>query len=161
MILHPCHECRHNSSRLDRLLTKNPPCWIKESVLAKIRGAGLTVARFTCDMHRDEFQPGNRVKATIRNATVGREDGYGIPQQGVAVIPGTVMRWVGRKVLVWLDESEEAETARKAVKVKPCNLEPTGETVGVCQECGRPNTAASEGDWQCSVCGKPYIPEEL
>jgi hypothetical protein len=113
----------------------------------------LTVARFRCPELLAEYTPGTRVVATIFNVIVGHES-CGSPRFASVDFRATVMRWSGRKVLVWLDDSEEGETEKRAVKIKPCNLVPTGERVEVCEECGRPVSAANVGDWVCERCGK-------
>jgi hypothetical protein len=140
-ILKPCNHCRHRGN-----------CEDHTSKLKSLKGTGITAAQFKCYKHTSEFSPGLMVEAEIENATVGYEDGGRIPRQDRATLTGVVMRWVGPKVLVYIDDEQEAgKTERPVVKLWPDRLVPANLYVAVCEECGLPK-GVKLGKWECSTC---------
>ncbi len=138
MILIPCNQCRRHND-----------CGYREGKRAVLRGTGLTVARFSCPIMKDDYRSGRRVRVLLHCWEHDSEDSDYVE----AAFLGTVMRWSGRKLLVHLDtgESEDREnnSRKPIVKVWPRWAEPLEEPDYLpCESCGLPAGSIIDG-WSC------------
>ena len=134
MLLMPCNQCRRIKD-----------CGYREGKRAILRGTGLTVAKFSCPIMKDDYRPGRRVRVMLLCESY--EDSVNV------AFLGTVMRWTGRKLLIHLDtgESENGEdSSRKPIiKSSPRWVEPLDEPDYLpCESCGLPSGAIID-DWNC------------
>ena len=133
MLLMPCNQCRRASDCAHRKQTREA-----------LRGIKLTVAKFSCPILKDDYRPGRRVRVLLLC-----ED---YDHSSEAAFVGTVMRWVGRKLLVHLDTGESSdgfESRKPIVKVWPRLAEPLDEPDRQpCESCGLPPGVVVDG-WNC------------
>jgi hypothetical protein len=133
MLLMPCNQCRRSAD-----------CESREQKRAILRGTNLTVARFTCPILKDDYRSGRRVRVLLLCESY--EDSVN------AAFLGTVMQWVGRKLLIHLDtgESQDGYEARKPIiKSWPHWVEPFDEPDRrPCEVCHLPPGAVIDG-WHC------------
>jgi hypothetical protein len=146
-VLKPCNHCRHRGN-----------CETHAAKLKALRGTGITAAQFRCHTHTSEFYPGLVVEAKIANATTGHGP-YGESTQWEATLSGTVMRWVGAKVLVCIDDGQEdGKTECAVVKLWPERLTPANVVVAVCEACGLP-VGRKLDKWGCEICHPENVDE--
>lgn len=134
MILMPCNNCRRNIW-----------CTLQVQKRMALRGQGLTVARFTCQLMRDDYRVGQRVSVMLKC--------YEYDEEAEASFLGTVMMWKGRKLLIHLDTGrsvdDEHESQKALVKVWPKWATPLAEPAKpTCDYCHLP-TGAIVKDWIC------------
>ncbi len=103
-------------------------CTLKADFADRVRGLGLTVARFPCPIQSAVYHPGARVWATIRAATDGGED------VDDALVRATVIERSAKpgRFVIWPDPDYHEELDRVKSPLKLCalrskQLEPAGE----------------------------------
>ena len=139
MLLMPCNNCRRSGD-----------CEYREEKRALLQGTGLTVAKFSCPILKDDYKAGRRVRVRLQCTEI---DDYGDGETVEAAFIGTVMRWVGRRLLIHLDtgesEDEENSSRNPIVKVWPRLAEPLDEPDRQpCESCGLPAAAVIDA-WYC------------
>ena len=137
MLLMPCNQCRRARD-----------CEYREGKRAALQGTGLTVAKFACPILKDDYRPGRRVRVLLQCWEHHEES-----ECVEAAFIGTVMRWVGRKLLIHLDsgesEDEGISSNKPMVKVWPRWAEPLDKPDRKsCEVCGLPPKAVI-ADWHC------------
>lgn len=136
MYLKPCQRCH-----LKKL------CRRRTEKTKQMTAAGFTAARFKCEDLRKDLPGGTRVDVTLRTTDLG-----------LVEFPGTVMRWRGEKVLLFLDRQDSDVnkfllTATGLVSVFPDRLKKRDEpAAAICRECFLPESARlpKEFSWDCS-----------
>lgn len=137
MILRPCLHCGHKVG-----------CERRQTMLARLRGSGVTVASFRCDERLRGYDAGQRVSLVIKGVPAGQTwDGDDVFEdvEFAGTIVGPAKK--ERKVVVWLDRPLDGDgdggKLRPAVRMHPDRLTLLGSTVAVCASfwCGRPITA--------------------
>ncbi len=151
MLLMPCNQCRRAGD-----------CELREGKRAILRGTGLTVAKFSCPILKDDYRPGRRVRVVLQCWEI---DDYGDGDSIKATFLGTVMQWAGRKLLIHLDtgESEDKENSsdKPIVKVWPRYAEPLDEPDYLpCESCGLPSGAVID-DWHCGCQPNQSFADEV
>lgn len=163
MTLIPCNNCRLKQT-----------CKFRAEKRQLLRGSGLTLARFTCRIQRDDLPPGAIVDARLKYVFQGRfaatdePDSPDIPLTEEGILRGIVMRWAGQKVLVYFAPQDggslwsftHGEQVQMA-KLLPNCLTPTGERAVVCKHCGLPKSAAENDEASRWTCRSTYEGESL
>jgi hypothetical protein len=146
MNLRPCLHCAHR-----------PGCERHSTMLARLRGSGVTLASFRCDDRLKGFEAGNRVSVTIMHAEETLDEySYTTNRYGEMEFVGTILGRAKKagKLVVWLDDISGTDVKKQAVCLHPDRLTLLGETVPLCRSvaCGRPMTAKPDCMWYGFGC---------
>jgi hypothetical protein len=146
MLLRPCLHCAHRKG-----------CERNATMLARLRGSGVTMATFPCRERYKGFDPGVRVAVTLLYAEATPDEAsYTENPDGSMEFLGTIIGRAkkGGKLVVWLDDITDTEVKKQAVCLHPDRLTLMGETVPLCKSigCGRPLSAVPDGLWYGVGC---------
>ena len=118
MYLRPCRACPHKDG-----------CDRKAELIKVLpKGFGLTLVSFRCEKRLSQLQPGQVVLLTLCD----REDSCDVD------FTATVMRPQGTRILVWLDDNDEADAWRNPIAVAPNRVKPIKGPRKLCPECDQP-----------------------
>jgi hypothetical protein len=133
MLLMPCNQCRHRKA-----------CDFRKAKRQLLKGSGLTVAKFSCSIMKNEYRIGRRVEVLLMCPM--HDDSV------EAAFLGTVMGWKARKVLVHLDTGESHdgyESNKRIVTAWPKFVRALDEPdFDFCDSCKLPVGAVVD-DWAC------------
>lgn len=149
MYLRPCRNCN-----------KRTGCADYAGMLTKLRGTGVTSAKFKCATFLKLFKPGQRVKALLSERFEG-----GVCEDINGTITYVKEDSSAGKLVVYLDEDPFENSRNKYMRLWPKHLVSIDEPpVAVCSCCGLPEgVKASDGHF-CIECGdadcsESYEPE--
>ena len=154
-VLHPCYHCNARGH-----------CELHAAKLEAIRAAKLSLATFRCNIIRNNYKPGQRVMVTVKTF---EDFGEGEYAESKDEFRATVMRWDGRKIMVFLDDREHCESGEGGsansqwMRVWPNKVEPIDGTTTLCRSCDKPlgvkpQLSARGSEWSCiDCCPSPEI----
>ena len=143
-------------------------CGIKRSKLEGVYGLKLTKISFRCDVRKQLFKPGMKVKAHLKYVAVGMKESFDpeepprwpiLEEREVVAI---VMGWskIGKvRVFVpydgdssdwWLASRRDPDKQIHVLLLWPEQLKPSPEFVSICTDCGLPKDVAFP-EWNCSA----------
>jgi hypothetical protein len=170
MILRPCLACRFNPAINHGVLRRNdvPPCEKREAMRAKLKGTGVTSATFPCAKRTEGLEPG-AVFTLDHLVFYYTADGEQCDVEQIRCVVMKAPRRSDGPLMAWFLDSD-GEARQQFGFIRPgAGVRPTGETVPICAECGRPTgttfrpyekNGREVKYWWCPTCGnEPTVPE--
>ena len=141
----PCLHCHRKKS-----------CAVLSGKRKALRGLGLTLVNFKCDLAQEDFRPGERVRTTLDSYSIQQVYEPAPDDPGTDIVAtkivadGTVLWWRDRKVLVqWdIEIGTYSDTGKylRILFVYPDRLSKLDEPPRRLCDCGFPMTGEDECD---------------